>query len=136
MFVYFLEQIVCALIERQLRNAMRERGLPHIQILPEDRPSKTPTTEQVFRVFSSRTRHLLLILLHRLREVVRGFLEIRLRPLVPKRDPADKADTPRHLRSAAWPTASSLRQQAAGASVRKCLRQSPAARRLDSRACD
>jgi transposase len=60
MFVYFLAQLVCALIERQLRNAMRERGLPHIQILPEDRPSKTPTSEQVFRVFSSRTRHLLL----------------------------------------------------------------------------
>jgi hypothetical protein len=53
-------QLVCALIERQLRNAMREHGLPHIQILPEDRPSTTPTTEQVIRVFSSRARHLLL----------------------------------------------------------------------------
>jgi transposase len=60
MFVYFLAQLVCALIERQLRNAMRERGLSHIQILPEDRPSRTPTTEQVIRVFSSRARHLLL----------------------------------------------------------------------------
>jgi hypothetical protein len=60
MFVYFLAQLVCALIERQLRNAMREHGLPHIQILPEDRPSTTPTTEQVIRVFSSRARHLLL----------------------------------------------------------------------------
>lgn len=60
MFVYFLAQLLCALIERQLRNAMRERGLPQIQILPEDRPSATPTTEQVVRVFSSRARHLLL----------------------------------------------------------------------------
>ena len=60
MFVYFLAQLLCALIERQLRNAMRERGLPHIQILPEDRPSTTPTTEQLIRVFSSRARHLLL----------------------------------------------------------------------------
>jgi transposase len=60
MFVYFLAQLVCALIERQLRNAMRQHGLPHIQILPEDRPSTTPTTEQVIRVFSSRARHLLL----------------------------------------------------------------------------
>jgi transposase len=34
MLVYFLAQLVCALIERQLRNAMRERGLPHIQTLP------------------------------------------------------------------------------------------------------
>jgi len=60
MFVYFLAQLVCALIERQLRNAMREHGLSHIPILPEDRPSTTPTTEQVIRVFSSRARHLLL----------------------------------------------------------------------------
>jgi len=34
MFVYFLAQLVCALIGRQLRNAMRERGLSPIQILP------------------------------------------------------------------------------------------------------
>ena len=60
MFVYFLAQLVCALIERQLRNAMRQHGLSHIQILPEDRPSATPTTEQLLRVFSSRARHLLL----------------------------------------------------------------------------
>jgi len=59
MFVYFLAQLVCALIERQLRMAMRKRGLPHIQIPPEDRPSATATTEQVIRVFSSRARHLL-----------------------------------------------------------------------------
>src|SRR5487761_108136 len=60
MFVYFLAQLACALIERQLRKAMRERGLSHIQILPEDRPSTTPTTEQLIRVFRSRARHLLL----------------------------------------------------------------------------
>jgi transposase len=60
MFVYLLAQLVCALIERQLRNAMRQRGLPHIHILPEDRPSATPTTEQLVRVFSSPARQLLL----------------------------------------------------------------------------
>src|SRR2546430_16204908 len=60
MFVYFLAQLECALIERQLRDTMRERGLTHIQILPEDRPSANPTTEQVIRVFNSRARHLLL----------------------------------------------------------------------------
>jgi transposase len=60
MFVYFLAQLLCALIERQLRKAMRERGLSQIQILPEDRSSATPTTEQVIRVFHSRARHLLL----------------------------------------------------------------------------
>lgn len=60
MFVYFLAQLLCALIERQLRNSMRERGISQIQILPEDRPSASPTVEQVIRVFSSRARHLLL----------------------------------------------------------------------------
>ncbi len=60
MFVYFLAQLVCALIERQLRKAMRERGIPHLQILPEERPSASPTTEQVVRVFGPCARHLLL----------------------------------------------------------------------------
>ena len=59
MFVYFLAQLLCALLERRLRNAMRESGLSEIQILPEDRPSATPTTEQVLRVFNSRSRQLL-----------------------------------------------------------------------------
>jgi len=60
MFVYFLAQLVCALVERQLRIAMREQGLKQIQILPEDRPSVTPTAEQILRVFSGRARHLLM----------------------------------------------------------------------------
>ena len=59
MFVYFLAQLVSALIERQMRNVMRERGIPQIQILPEERPSATPTTQQMTRVFRSCTRHLL-----------------------------------------------------------------------------
>lgn len=59
MFVFFLAQLVCALLERQLRKAMRDHGLSEIQILPEDRPSSTPTTEQVIRVFEHRARHLL-----------------------------------------------------------------------------
>jgi transposase len=59
MFVYFLAQLVSALLERQLRNAMREHGLSRIQILPEDRPSATPTIEQVVRVFRPCARHLL-----------------------------------------------------------------------------
>lgn len=60
MFVYFLAQLTCALVERQLRTAMREQGLKQIKILPEDRPSAAPTAEQIIRVFSARARHLLL----------------------------------------------------------------------------
>jgi transposase len=59
MFVYFLTQLVGALVERQLRKAMREQGIVEIQILPEDRPSATPTREQLIRVFALRHRHLL-----------------------------------------------------------------------------
>jgi transposase len=59
MFVYFLAQLVCALLERALRNAMHEQGVAEIQILPEDRSSATPTTEQLIRVFAPRARHFL-----------------------------------------------------------------------------
>ncbi len=40
-----------------MRNVMRERGIQKIQILPEERPSATPTTEQMNRVFRPCTRH-------------------------------------------------------------------------------
>jgi transposase len=59
MFVYFLAQLICALIERQMRNVMRQCGITHIQILPEDRPSPTPTIEQMIRVFRPCARYLL-----------------------------------------------------------------------------
>src|SRR5438270_12089630 len=45
MFVYFLAQLVSALLERQLRKAMRAQGLAHIEILPEERPSPSPTID-------------------------------------------------------------------------------------------
>jgi transposase len=59
MFVYFLAQLFCALIERQLRRAMLQHSLPAIQILPEERPSPTPTTDQVFRLFHTSARQIL-----------------------------------------------------------------------------
>lgn len=57
MFVYFLAQLLCSLIERQLRAAMDAKGVKQIQVLPEERPSSTPTAEQVMRVFQSSCRH-------------------------------------------------------------------------------
>lgn len=60
MFVYFLAQLVCALVERQLKKAMYEKDIKQIQILPEDRPSTTPTAEQILRTFSTRARHLIM----------------------------------------------------------------------------
>ena len=59
MFVYFIAQAISALIERQLRQAMVRHGKETIQILPEDRASKHPTTEQVLRIFQHQARRLL-----------------------------------------------------------------------------
>ena len=59
MFVYFMAQIVAALIERDIRLAMDKKKIEALAILPEERPSKHPTTEQVFRVFEHRARHVL-----------------------------------------------------------------------------
>ena len=61
MFVYFLAQLLCSLMERQLRYEMAKRGIRNIQILPEQRPSATPTAAQVIRVFHSCSRQLLLM---------------------------------------------------------------------------
>jgi transposase len=57
MFVYFLAQLLCSLLERQLRAAMSAKGIKQIQVLPEERPSTTPTAEQVMRVFKNSCRH-------------------------------------------------------------------------------
>lgn len=59
MFVYFIAQALSALIERQLRQAMIKQGKQAIQILPEERASKHPTTEQVLRIFQHQARRLL-----------------------------------------------------------------------------
>src|SRR5206468_12490744 len=59
MFVYFLAQIISALIERQIRLAMVECGKKTIQVLPEERPSKHPTTEQILHLFQHKARRLL-----------------------------------------------------------------------------
>jgi transposase len=59
MFVYFIAQAISALIERELRQAMIKYGKQAIQILPEERPSKHPTTEQVLRIFQHQARRLL-----------------------------------------------------------------------------
>ena len=59
MFVYFIAQLICALIERELKQAMTKCGLKKIQILPEERPSANPTSIQVTRVFQNHARHVL-----------------------------------------------------------------------------
>ena len=60
MFVYFLAQLLCSLMERQLKQEMDKRNIRQIQILPEERASASPTAEQVLRVFQPCARHILI----------------------------------------------------------------------------
>lgn len=59
MLVYFLAQLVSSLIERELRAGMIKHDVPALLVLPEERASKHPTTEQVLRVFAHRAKHTL-----------------------------------------------------------------------------
>ena len=57
--VYFLVLLVQALIERELRRAMRRERLDAIALYPEARACKRPTTEQILGLFSHAERHTL-----------------------------------------------------------------------------
>ena len=57
MFVEYLAQMVAALIERDIRNAMGKKKIEILNSLPESRPSRTPTIEQIIRLFDQRSRH-------------------------------------------------------------------------------
>lgn len=53
----FLAMTLNALIERTLRQGMRQMGLESLPILPEGRPTKTPTTARLLEMFSGVTWH-------------------------------------------------------------------------------
>jgi transposase len=57
--VYFLALLIQALIERELRQAMRRERLKALPLYPEERSCAWPTTEQVLRLFSHAERHVL-----------------------------------------------------------------------------
>ena len=59
MFLEFIAQIVAALIERDLRQKMVETKVDLLCSLPEGRASKTPTIEQVLRLFENQNKHAL-----------------------------------------------------------------------------
>jgi transposase len=58
--VYFLALLVQALIERELRLAMKREKIQELPLYPEQRRCHRPTTEQVLRLFSHTERHTLL----------------------------------------------------------------------------
>lgn len=49
----FLAMIIDALIERTVRLAMEREGIEYLPILPEGRPTKTPTTARILEMFSN-----------------------------------------------------------------------------------
>ena len=59
MFLEFTAQMIAALIERALRKMMVENKIELLFSLPEGRASKTPTIEQVLRLFENQSKHAL-----------------------------------------------------------------------------
>jgi transposase len=57
--LYFLALLVQALIERELRLAMKRERIAQLPIYPEQRPCRRPITEQILRLFSLAERHTL-----------------------------------------------------------------------------
>jgi transposase len=60
LFLYFLALLVHAVIERQLRQRMKEEDLAELPLYPEGRGTKRPTADRVFRVFDEVRCHRLL----------------------------------------------------------------------------
>lgn len=58
-FVYFLSLLVQAIIERELRQSMKNNGISCLPLYPEERKTYKPTAEQVFRLFAFVQRNVL-----------------------------------------------------------------------------
>jgi transposase len=56
-FLYWVALLVQALVERELRNAMKREDIREIPLYPEERRCRRPTTQQVLRLFSHVARH-------------------------------------------------------------------------------
>lgn len=59
-FLHFTALLVQALIERELRCAMKRGGIEQLPIYPEERADRRPTAEQIFRLFSNLQRNTLM----------------------------------------------------------------------------
>ena len=57
--IYFLALVVQALIERELRLAMKREKIPDLPLYPESRACRRPTTEHILRLFSLAQRNTL-----------------------------------------------------------------------------
>ncbi len=60
LWLYFVVELVQALLEREVRRRMAERGLASLALYPEGRPSEAPTAAVVLGVLEGHRRHRLL----------------------------------------------------------------------------
>ena len=51
MFLFFIALLIQALLERELRKKLTERGSAPLKLYPEDRDAPHPTTSQLFKTF-------------------------------------------------------------------------------------
>jgi transposase len=57
LWLYFVVELVQALVEREVRRQMRARGVRRLNLYPEGRGSAAPTAELVFGVLEGHRRH-------------------------------------------------------------------------------
>ena len=57
LFLYFIAVTIHALIERQVRNAMKARGIRSIPLYPEERACRAPTADKILGLFEPLRRH-------------------------------------------------------------------------------
>jgi transposase len=60
LWLYFVVELVQALVEREVRRQMRARGVRRLHLYPEGRESASPTASLVFGIFEGQRRHRLL----------------------------------------------------------------------------
>ena len=51
LFLFFIALLLQALLERELRKKLSQRGAPPLKLYPEDRDAPHPTTSQLFKTF-------------------------------------------------------------------------------------
>jgi len=59
LFLHFVALLVHALVEGEIRQAMRARRLRSLPLYPEQRACEAPTARRIFELFEPLQRHLL-----------------------------------------------------------------------------
>ena len=57
LWLYFVVELVQALVEREVRRQMRRQGVRRLNLYPEGRPSQAPTAGLVFTALARHRRH-------------------------------------------------------------------------------